>query len=236
MGTPHKGINKESLLFPRTDDGPGPSQFVISLLKDSEMVNEITDLFAPLMKQFSIYNFWEQMETRHGDSMAYIVDEESAAPAWDNVERCGIMTTHSAMVKMRSTVDHGYRVLLAALERYTRAAPDLIRFRWQNDQKLLEIERREEAEALLQPSLQDLASDNSSSASLNEWFLVDRNPTSYFTGREKHAKYVKKKFAGPQKEKARMNHKIFVIYGLGGSGKTQFCLKYARDNYPRYGA
>jgi GTPase SAR1 family protein len=29
-------------------------------------------------------------------------------------------------------------------------------------------------------------------------------------------------------------HKIFVIWGLGGSGKTQFCLKFVEDNRDRY--
>lgn len=234
MGTPHRGINKDSLLFPRQEDGPGPSQFMISLLKDSEMLNEITDLFAPLMKQFAIYNFWEQMETCFGDAKAYVVEEDSAAPAWDHVERCGIMATHSGMVKMRSKVDHGYRVVLEALERYTRVAPGLIKSRWQNDLKLLATERKEEAEALLQSEPQHLLSENAPAVNVNEWFLVHRSPTSYFTGRQTHANFVKKKLAEAQRQNGGNNPNIFVIYGLGGSGKTQFCLKYAWDNYPRY--
>jgi hypothetical protein len=60
-------------------------------------VREIADMFAPLMKQFAIYNFWEQVETRLGASKAYVVDAGSAAPAWDHVEMCGIMATHSDM-------------------------------------------------------------------------------------------------------------------------------------------
>ncbi|KAJ4365587.1 hypothetical protein N0V83_008207 [Neocucurbitaria cava] len=86
MGTPHNGINKEALLF-QPHQNSGPNHFMISLLKGSEMLNEINDQFAPLMKQFSIYNFWEDLKTQSGDHDFYIVDQDSAAPAWDNVEK-----------------------------------------------------------------------------------------------------------------------------------------------------
>jgi hypothetical protein len=233
MGTPHKGINKDSLLFPRQENGLGPSQFMISLLKGSEIMNEITDLFAPLMKQFSIHNFWEQMETRSGDAKVYIVEEDSAAPAWDHAERCGIMANHSGMAKMRSKVDHGYRVIARTLERYTELAPLVIQSRWKKDLESIATEREAEAKALLQPQVQYLPSDDAPSVSLNEWFLVHRSPTSYFTGRQTHANIVKNKLAEAQRQNSGNNPNIFVIYGLGGSGKTQFCLKYAWDSYPR---
>lgn len=74
MGTPHNGINKEILLLPQDGQIRGPSQFSISLLKGSEMLSEITDQFAPLMKNFSIYNFWEMLETQHRGHHVYIVD------------------------------------------------------------------------------------------------------------------------------------------------------------------
>jgi hypothetical protein len=57
LGTPHNGISKESLLS-QDVQGTGLSHFMLSLLKGSEMLNEINDQFAPLMKQFAIFNFW----------------------------------------------------------------------------------------------------------------------------------------------------------------------------------
>lgn len=108
MGTPHTGMSKDAILLPQKGDGAGPSQFMISLLKSSDMLQEVIDQFAPIMKRFYIYYFWEQLVTQAGNAKAYITDEDSAAPAWDNVDRCGIMTTHSGMVKFRSPVDRGY--------------------------------------------------------------------------------------------------------------------------------
>lgn len=233
MGTPHYGIRKETLLLPREAEDLGPSHFMISLLKGSEMLQEITDQFAPLMKQFSIYNFWEETETWARNFKAAIVDEDSAAPLWDNVERCGITATHSGMVKYKSPVDRGYRVVLEALVRYIRSAPALIQLRWEYDLKLLAAERQREAEALLQPQVPYSFSDELHAEDINEWFVVPRCSSSYYTGRQMYARVVKEKLGPIHQAQLRTKHRIFVIYGLGGSGKTQFCLRYVEDNRSR---
>ena len=235
MGTPHTGINKDVVLLPGIDDGAGPSQFTLSLLKGSDMLQEVTDQFAPIMKRFSIYYFWEQMMTRAGNSRAYIVDEDSAAPLWDNVERCGIMATHSGIVKFKDHLDRGYQVVHEALVRYVKAAPGLIKLRWKEDQKILAEERQREAEALLESQPLYLLADDASPTDINELYRVQHHSSRYFTGRTMHAKILRDKFGTSQQQFPGREHKIFVIYGLGGSGKTQFCLKYVEDNRPRYG-
>lgn len=80
FGVSHTGISKRSLLPPLRKGEPGPSQFMINLLRGSEMLQEITDQFAPLMKQFSVFNFWEEIESVSEGLKAHIVDEESTAP------------------------------------------------------------------------------------------------------------------------------------------------------------
>jgi hypothetical protein len=234
MGTPHMGIKKESLLFPRRDNNPGPSQFVISLLEGSEMINEITDLFTPMIKEFSIYNFWEERRTVSWDSNAYIVEKSSAAPAWENVEKCGIVATHSGMVKMGSTEDSNYQLVREALERYTSCAFEHTQLRWYGNEELPESKLVKAIKHQSQPPLDDVPTNDIFATNLNKWFLVDRSPTIYFTGRETHAKDVKNRFSEAQRQGGRKSHAIFVTYGLGGSGKTQFCLKYAHDNRSKY--
>ena len=234
MGTPHAGINKDVVLLPEKDDDAGPSQFTLRLLKGSDMLQEVTDQFAPIMKRFSIYYFWEQIMTQARDSRAYIADEDSAAPLWDNVERCGIMATHSDMVKFKSPLDRGYQVVHEALQRYIKAAPGLIKVRWKEDQKILAEERQREAEALLESQPLYLLADDASPTDINEIYRVHHHSSKYFTGRKMHAKILRDKLGTFQQQSTRREHKIFVIYGLGGSGKTQFCLKYVEDNRPRY--
>lgn len=234
MGTPHTGIGKDALLIPSEDEGPGPSHFMINLLKGSEMLQEITDQFAPLLKQFCVYYFWEQMETQAGTIKTYVVAEESAAPAWDDVDRCGIMATHSGMVKFKSRQDPGYRVVLDALLRYIRAAPGLIGSRWANDLKQLAEERQREVEALLRPQIPHIPSEDGASTTTNERYEVPRRSNNYYTGRTTDAKVLRDKLGPVHIQQMNKSYRVFVIYGLGGSGKTQFCLKYVEDNKSRY--
>ena len=237
LGTPHNGVRKESLLLQHQHpqlDRPGPSQFILNLLRGSEMLQEVTDQFAPLMKRFAVYNLWEQRKTKVGDVSAYIVEEDSAAPTWDNTERCGIFATHDGMNKFSDVHDPGYRVVLEALARYIVTAPALIHGRWDKDMEALDHERQLEAEDLLKPPLRYLMSDDGSKPNRNEHFIIPRCSSTYFTGRRLHAKVVREKL-GPVSHLDEANrHKICVIYGLGGAGKTQFCLRYAEDNKPRY--
>jgi hypothetical protein len=233
LGTPHNGVSKESLLS-QTRHSTGPSHFMLSLLKGSEMLNEINDQFAPLMKQFAIFNFWEELETQSGTRKYYVVDQESAAPAWDNVEKCGIMATHSTMVKFESRMGRRFRPVLEALSRYARSAPALVRTRWLKDAELMDQKRQQTIGELSRSQHHPLSQTESNSQDYNEWCLIPRKPSTYFTGRQKHTNMVKDMLGPIKKRNEQGKSKILVIYGLGGSGKTQFCLKYVEDNKHKY--
>ncbi|MCJ1354516.1 MAG: hypothetical protein MMC33_004505 [Icmadophila ericetorum] len=236
LGTPHNGVKMELVQQQALQvDSPAPSQFMLNLVKGSEILAEITDQFAPLMKRFAIYNLWEQRKTKLGESSMYLVEEDSAAPAYmDMAEKCGIYATHNEMVKFSGIYDHGYRVVLGALERYIAAAPKLIRERWDKDVEALERERQIEAEESSKASLRYLMSDDASKPNRNEWFMIPRCSSTYFTGRRLHAQVVREKLGVVSHVDEANRHKICVIYGLGGSGKSQFCLRYAEDNRSRY--
>ena len=235
MATPHAGIVKDMLLrLNSAANNASPSQLLLSLLKGSEMLQEITDQFAPLMKRFHVYNFWEQKKTYTKGIDSLIVEEESAAPVWDNVERCGIASTHSDMVKFKSSADQGYRVVLEALLRYVNSAPKHIASRWEDDLEYLAAERRIEAESLLRRSAHDVALDTATPGQCNQWSLVPRRSSIFFTGRYAYAATLREKFGPIVRPAGEQSHRIFVIYGLGGSGKTQFCLRYVEDNKNRY--
>ena len=59
--------------------------------------------------------------------------------------------------------------------------------------------------------------------------LVPQRPNSsaLFTGREDILERLKNHFA-PQDEKNRWR-KSFLLYGMGGIGKTQICLKFVEE-------
>jgi hypothetical protein len=230
FGTPHNGFSKESLLL----HDKGTSYFMQSLLKGSELLNEINDQFAPLMKQFAIFNFWEELQTQHATGKFFVVDQDSAAPAWDSVEKCGIMGTHTSINKFEDAKDRRLRPVLEALSRYARSAPTLIKERLAKDAELMDRKRQEEADELRRPKPQPSTHSNTSLASENQWCIMSRKSISYFTGRKNHATQVRKLLSPIRRHETHSRSKIVVIYGLGGSGKTQFCLRYAEDNKHRY--
>lgn len=65
----------------------------------------------------------------------------------------------------------------------------------------------------------------------NEHFMVSRRPNPLFTGREVELKKLNQALcpslltseptAGPR---------IYVIHGMGGSGKSEIAIKFAHDN------
>jgi hypothetical protein len=74
-----------------------------------------------------------------------------------------------------------------------------------------------------------------SSMPSNQYFDIPQSVSSMFTGREALLSNLGNLFDHePSATIASLPYqKRFVIYGLGGSGKTQFCCKFAQDNRHR---
>lgn len=81
LGTPHNGSSKANLasIGRRMIDALVPSkvwdtegQLLDALREGSETLQNITDMFAPLMKNFRIYFFWEQEKTDFGVTKDYV--------------------------------------------------------------------------------------------------------------------------------------------------------------------
>lgn len=267
MATPHRGFSKDVLLLWNQEQNYSPNQFMLSLLYDSEALQEITDQFAPLIRQFAIYNLWERKQTKLGEIYTYVVDQASAAPSWEDVDQCGMDATHSEMAKFSSRKSPGYRLVIAALEKYIKSAIRKIPSRWEQDCDILQREREHNAVSLLAtgfapyrpPSpilftMMEPARDSSSSLSKytavnssdsisvisipskepppprrNVHYCVQgRRSEPYFIGRQQQADHLQLQFGATDSEDCK-EPKVFVIYGLPGSGKSQFCLKYIEN-------
>jgi hypothetical protein len=268
LATPHMGFSKDVLLLWNQEQSYSPSQFMLSLLYDSDALQEIADQFAPLIKQFAIYNLWERKETKFGETEAYVVDQASAAPSWEDVDQCGIDATHSEMAKFSSWKSPGYRLVLAALKKYIKSAIRTIPNRWEQDCDILQREREHDAVGLLaegfalhrSPSpmsfnVTELARDSPSSllkyTSVNSsgpssdlstppkesapprrnvhYCVQSRRSEPYFIGRQQQADQLQEQFGATGSAVECKEPKVFVIYGLPGSGKSQFCLKYIEN-------
>ncbi|MCJ1393162.1 hypothetical protein MMC18_006034 [Xylographa bjoerkii] len=158
MGTPHDGSNKANLasmtrrmigaLVPsKVVDTEG--QLLDALQEGSEVLQNITDMFVPLMKNFRMFFYWETVKTNMGVTQKYIVEESSAAPILDNTERAGLPSDHVNMCKFESQKSPGYRLVVAALIRYSTEAPEVISRRWKHATEMLNAKRSQEADELL---------------------------------------------------------------------------------------
>ena len=63
-----------------------------------------------------------------------------------------------------------------------------------------------------------------------QMYRVGRSSSPQFTGRQLQAEMLNNGFVSPQKPEYSDKHKIAVVYGLGGSGKTQFCPRFAEQH------
>jgi hypothetical protein len=246
FGTPHNRSNVASWVAlesakssgvrttGRTDD-----QSDTALNGDPETLEIITDQFAPLMKQFHIFFFWEEVQTNFGNRTGLVVKESSAAPILDNTERSGIDATHSRMVKFSKTNSSSYRTVIAALTRYCREAPKLIARRW--EMALAALARTRSNEAF---ELAGLAFDryddrlfyyktDVSERPLNRHFYPPQEASTDFIGREDVSRILHKALFPPESNSSIRRQRRFVVYGMGGSGKTEICSKFARDNQER---
>lgn len=69
--------------------------------------------------------------------------------------------------------------------------------------------------------------------SKNKYFDIPQSVSTIFTGREELLEELKRLFI-PRPGMTRDEcQRRFVIHGLAGSGKTQFCSKFAQDNRDR---
>lgn len=72
-------------------------------------------------------------------------------------------------------------------------------------------------------------------ASPNLYFEIPQSACSIFTGRRSELDEVEKSLLTPTSSNQLRVQKRFVIYGLGGSGKTEICRKFAQENRHWYG-
>lgn len=68
---------------------------------------------------------------------------------FDDTERAGIPAPHALMCKFSNKRSPGYRTVAAALQRYSREAPDVIETRWKKARERLNDLRRVEADELM---------------------------------------------------------------------------------------
>ncbi|KAL1853436.1 hypothetical protein Plec18170_005433 [Paecilomyces lecythidis] len=157
LGTPHEGsdIAKWGLLLQNICSAVLPKKFMDSspqlikaLKSDSETLQNISRLFVDIQPRFRIYFFHETRPTDLKGTRELIVDERSAAPNFEGVERMGIEADHSHMCKFDDEDAPGYEAVADALIRYARDAPAFIANRWVQEKREAMLARKARADEI----------------------------------------------------------------------------------------
>ena len=193
--------------------------------------------FSPLARQFHMFYFWEGLPTSLGGHSDYIVTYESAAPNVDTAEKAGIHASHPNMVKFASMHSSDYRTALASLQYYCEKAPQIIAHRW--NQADIALQERRAGEAW---ELGGFGFDvhlevpfRSSNTVNNRHLHLPKEATTHFIGREDMLESLKAALLPGGSTRTSPGRKSFVIYGMGGSGKTELCSNFASHHKHRYG-
>ncbi|PYH45433.1 LipA and NB-ARC domain protein [Aspergillus saccharolyticus JOP 1030-1] len=144
LGTPHNGsdVAKWGALLQNICSAVMPKKFMESsphlvkaLKTNNETLQNINSLFADMTSRFHIYFFHETLSTDVKGTRELIVDESSAAPYMEGVERMGIEADHRHMCKFDNEDSPGYEAVAEALLRYSGDAPATIHERWNEERK-----------------------------------------------------------------------------------------------------
>ena len=153
LGTPHRGADIAEwgsrlericgTMLPKRLVDTQP-QLVHALKANSETLQNIDRQFIQLTSRFHMYFFHEGKPTNLGGTLKYIVNEESASPNIQDVERASIQQDHSHMCKFENDSAPGFHLVTEAIQRYATQALERISSRW--DTEKAEQRKRKEAE------------------------------------------------------------------------------------------
>ncbi|KAJ6094149.1 hypothetical protein N7467_002994, partial [Penicillium canescens] len=263
LGTPHNGsdIANWDLLLRNICTAVLPkksmetsSHLVKALCTNNETLQHINSLFADIIGRFHIYFFHETRSTDVQGTLEVIVDEASAAPYIEGVERIGIDADHSHMCKFENENAPGYEVVAEAILRYSRQAPTVIADRWVEEKKSRVLEKKAKGVELYydrpDPSSpwsnvrNSPTSDIGNSGVLSAVHYLSKDLSLFVTPPGFHPNAT---FFGMQKELEVLHNRLFkaksradrlaavLISGIPGSGKTHLARQYVwtqRESYP----
>ena len=244
LGTPHEGFER-GFVRHCTHGGRKSGDLDMIMARHEVAFKSVADQFAQLMKQYHVFFFWEQHRTKIGHHYGFVVRVSSAAPSLDNTDRCGISANHSEMGQFADRNASSYRTILGAVLRYTKEAQVSIASRWRNAIKYLNTQRSIEASELVGFDVHDnnrpfmyvktpKTPQEEFQGLRNKYFHVPHRVSSIFTGQIRLHLELRKKMIKPAWSHSPPRRRVFVLCGMGGSGKTQFCLKFVQDHMDRY--
>ena len=261
LGTPHRGFDIQSWISrwkPKPSSVRYPKhidfrpQIVHSLGIKNETLENIERQFIQLSNKIRIYFFYEGKPTNINGIWHYVVDEESAAPIIQDVERTSIQQDHAHMCQFESECSPGFCVVTETIKHYAAEAPKKIRADWQSE--------RAEADLRTEAQVRELCGDDlnhtgkavgtsagrvgdlsSASGSLDgksrpvlqqkRYYIVPRRRVEHFVGRKTQLRKISSHFATGSRNN---RPQVLILHALGGQGKSQIAIEYCQISEEQY--
>lgn len=136
----------------------------------------------------------------------------------------------------QSVNSKAFRELSRDLDKWGSQLSSQIRDLEENETTAGDFGRNRSALSTLQKlhSSINLAAKVISAESKNKYFNTPQAVSSYYVGREALLSELRDTFIQPSGPSRQLYQRRFVVQGMGGSGKTQFCCKFAEENRNRY--
>ncbi|KAL8994880.1 MAG: hypothetical protein Q9169_005278 [Polycauliona sp. 2 TL-2023] len=247
LGTPHFGLNStrwtdwSHKVIRTTLENGLQARLLETLRPSSETLQNIERQFIELASDLHIFYFHEMEPTKLGDKLQYIVDEASAAPVIQDVERAGIQQDHIHMCTFENEDTPGFALVADAIQRYATDAPETIRRRWltePGEQQLRLVggtssglarqsktnPSAQTSGALAQSNYAATGTTNPVKPQLEKHYLVPWNRVKTFVGRETQLEEIATYFNSASIQQPR----VLVLHALGGQGKSQIVLEYCQ--------
>ncbi|KAL8723144.1 MAG: hypothetical protein Q9225_000485 [Loekoesia sp. 1 TL-2023] len=246
FGTPHYGSSAVAwgswienicgAVLPKRLDSTLPEVLNAFPKRDSETLQNIERQFVELTSQFRIYYFHETEKTNLGSNCRYVVDEDSAAPVIQDVERAGIQQDHVHMCKFDSERAPGFDLHWESGKAEQRSRDAVV------IKELLGSTTTDLAKAALNDPL-GLAADRRPLGSATplqanilpesrpkRYYVVPRERVKDFVGREAQLEEISTFFFTAPKQCPQ----VLILHALGGQGKSQLVLEYCQRSRKQY--
>jgi len=109
------------------------SQWLDAVEINCETIQNIDRQFIQLIHRYHVYFFHEGELTKIRGDYCYTVEEQSAAPVIQDVERACIQQNHAQMCKFEDDDTPGFSVVAEGIQRYAAEAPAIIQRRWETE-------------------------------------------------------------------------------------------------------
>ncbi|MCJ1264537.1 hypothetical protein MMC22_004409 [Lobaria immixta] len=238
LETPHQGsdIAKWGSKLEKICDAVMPNEMINS---QSELINalriknetllNIDRQFIQLCSRFCIYFFHEATPTSLNGTSQYIVDEESASPNIQDVERAGIQRDHFHMCKFENEDSPGFSLIAEGIQRYAIDAPKIVSSRWHSERAEQRLRKEAEAEELLKNAF--LRSGN---ATLSNFTSRETMQPLLLLPFERDVTFVDRvKIFEEINERSKHHHRV-SLSEIAGVGKSQIAIEYCYRFHDRH--